>query len=322
MYTQPYEAPVFQYNKQYFGGTEYMAKNFHSQVVRFLPKLSKYNCLIMPGESNRPYHELVSDSKDMIIWLHNLLDQFGPQLMYMFGDKRFVDKVKYFVVVSEYHKSILVDENGIDPDKVVVIHNAINPIENDTSRFNKVDTVKLIHMSAPERGLDIIINALPKITEDFRLNVYNNFYPDLLKFDPNMEELLNDDRIYFYGKTPRRTVYKDLSESHIFINPSIWKETFCLAQVEAMSANCLTVYNNYGSLPEVALGYGLSYTAKHEKPEDLEKHSDMFAKELTKGIKMIKENKFDWKDQSDAVNTKFSWESFKQSWINFHDEKL
>ena len=322
MSTQQYEAPVFQYNKQYFGGTEYMAKNFHNQVIRFLPKLSKYNCLIMPGESNRPYHELVSDNKDMIIWLHNLLDQFGPQLMYMFGDKRFVDKVKYFVVVSEYHKSILVDENGINPDKVVVIHNAINPIDNDTSRFDKVDTVKLIHMSAPERGLDIIINALPKITEDFRLNVYNNFYPDLLKFDPNMEELLNDDRIYFYGKTPRRTVYKDLSESHIFINPSIWKETFCLAQVEAMSANCLTVYNNYGSLPEVALGYGLSYTAKHEKPEDLEKHSDMFAKELTKGIKMIKENKFDWKDQSDAVNTKFSWESFKQSWINFHDEKL
>jgi UDP-glucose:(glucosyl)LPS alpha-1,2-glucosyltransferase len=322
MYTQQYEAPVFQYNKQYFGGTEYMAKNFHNQVIRFLPKLSKYNCLIMPGESNRPYHELVSDSKDMIIWLHNLLDQFGPQLMYMFGDKRFVDKVKYFVVVSEYHKSILIKDNGVDPDRIVVIHNAINPIQNNTDRFKDVDVVKLIHMSAPERGLDIIINALPKIKEDFRLNVYNNFYPDLVKFDAAMEQLLDDDRIYFYGKTPRRTVYKDLSESHIFINPSIWKETFCLAQVEAMSANCLTVYNNYGSLPEVALGYGLSYTAKHEKPEDLEKHSDMFAKELTKGIKMIKENKFDWKDQSDAVNTKFSWESFKQSWINFHDEKL
>lgn len=322
MYTQQYEAPVFQYNKQYFGGTEYMAKNFHNQVIRFLPKLSKYNCLIMPGESNRPYHELVSDSKDMIIWLHNLLDQFGPQLMYMFGDKRFVDKVKYFVVVSEYHKSILIKDNGVDPDRIVVIHNAINPIQNNTDRFKDVDVVKLIHMSAPERGLDIIINALPKIKEDFRLNVYNNFYPDLVKFDAAMEQLLDDDRIYFYGKTPRRTVYKDLSESHIFINPSIWKETFCLAQVEAMSANCLTVYNNYGSLPEVALGYGLSYTAKHEKPEDLEKHSDMFAKELTKGIKMIKENKFDWKDQSDAVNTKFSWELFKQSWINFHDEKL
>ena len=198
MYTQQYEAPVFQYNKQYFGGTEYMAKNFHNQVIRFLPKLSKYNCLIMPGESNRPYHELVSDSKDMIIWLHNLLDQFGPQLMYMFGDKRFVDKVKYFVVVSEYHKSILIKDNGVDPDRIVVIHNAINPIQNNTDRFKDVDVVKLIHMSAPERGLDIIINALPKIKEDFRLNVYNNFYPDLVKFDAAMEQLLDDDRIYFY----------------------------------------------------------------------------------------------------------------------------
>jgi len=309
----------FCYKEEYFGGTEYMARYFHQNVAPFLPQLKNYNCLILPGQLDTQYNQLILEQKQIIIWLHNLVDQFGIQLYLLFTDKRFLDKIKYIITVSEYHRQDVIAKTGIDPNKVVVIYNAIAPVENDLGRFKSVETPEIIYTSSPGRGLEIGLSALSSLDINFRLNIFNEIVPDLIKINPTNKKILQDPRFYFYGKTPHRTVLDHMSKAHIFMHTSNWHETFCLSLAEALSANCLAVYSTYGSLKEIGSGYGVSYDIENKTSDQ---HVEIFKEKIVSAIETIKQNKFDPKDQAQHVNQKFSWDVFKNSWIDFYEKRI
>ena len=309
----------FCYKEEYFGGTEYMARYFHKNVAPYVPQLKNYNCLILPGQTDKPYYELVYEQKEIIIWLHNLIDQFGWHLYYMFTDKRFLDKIKYIITVSEYHRQDVINKTGIDPKKVIVIYNAIYPVKNDIKRFEKVKVPHLIYTSSPGRGLEIGLSALADLDLDFRLSIFNEIVPDLIKMDSNNKKILEDPRFYFYGKTPHRTVLDHMSRSHIFMHTSNWHETFCISLAEGLSANCLSVYSTLGSLKEIGSGFGMSYDIE-EKTDG--QHIEIFKNKITSAIEMIKKGDFDPGKQADVINEKFSWDVFTNAWIDFYEKRI
>ena len=310
----------FCYKDNYFGGTEYMARRFHKEVAPFLPQLKDYNCLVLPGQTDKAYFELMYEPKQIIIWLHNLVDQFGFQLYHIFTDKRFLDKIKYIITVSDYHRQDVINKTGIDPDKVITIYNAIDPIDNDISRFDKVNVPEIIYTSSPGRGLEIGLTALSKLDIDFRLSIFNEIVPDLMEINSSNKKILEDPRFFFYGKTPHKTVIDHMSRSHIFMHTSNWHETFCLSLVEAISANCLPVYSTFGSLKEIGSGFGMYYDV--ENIQDTNEHVKVFSNKIVKAINDVKTGKFNPKNQAKTINDKFSWEVFKNSWIKFYEEKI
>jgi glycosyltransferase involved in cell wall biosynthesis len=306
----------FYYHRQYFGGTESMARYFHKNIAQHVPNLKKYLCLILPGEINGSYSNLILQEKQIILWLHNLVDQFGEAMYVLFTDKRFLDKIKYIITVSEYHKQDVIKKTGIDPDKVIVIYNAIDSVENNLSKFDNVKIPELVYTSAPERGLGVAIKALSKIDLDFKLNIFNEVIPDLLDLDDDVKKMIEDPRFFYYGKTPHKTVLHYISKSHIFIHPSIWHETFCISLAEALNANCLSVYSTFGSLKEIGSGFGMPYDIENEK--NIEDHVEIFSNKITKAIQIIKNNEFNPGNQAEVINNKFSWEVFTNSWLELN----
>ena len=301
---------IFNYNKEVFGGTEYMAKGFYEKVLPYAKNFYKYNCLILPGQIEN-INNYIFDEKEIILWIHNTPEQFHPEVSKFFYNKNFLNKIKFVIVVSEFAKNNFISSTGIDPSKVIVIYNAIDPIENNINRFKNVKTVEIVHSCAQERGALVLISSLKYCKEDFKLNIYNKLNPDTQFLDNKFEKLSKDKRLYFYGQTSKKVLLKNLSLSHMFVYPSIFEETFCLAQVEALSANCLTIYNDLGSLKEVSLKNGVSYDGKI----NLEKHAKQLAKLIDKNVKKIKTNNFYPQNQSKIINEKFSWNNFKNSWL-------
>jgi glycosyltransferase involved in cell wall biosynthesis len=305
---------IFNYNKEVFGGTEYMAKNFHEKVLPKTENFYKYNCLILPGIIENMNNYIFSE-KEIILWLHNTPEQFNPELSQFFYNKNFLNKIKFIVVVSEFAKKDFISKTGIDPSKVVVIYNAIEPIKNNDKRFSDVKKVEIIHSSAIERGTFILLLSLKYCKEDFKLKIYNKMNPELPVLDNEFKQILKDPRLYFYGHTSRKVLLEDLSQSHMYVYPSIFEETFCLSQVEALSANCLTVYNDLGSLKEISLGNGVSYDAKFNN----KKHAKQLAKLIDENVKKIKTNRFDPVGQDKKINDKFSWDNFENSWLKLNE---
>lgn len=300
--------PIFPYNQSAFGGTEYMGREFHARILPHVPKLKNYLSLIIPGTT--PYiEELLTWPQEMIIWVHNELDQFDPDKSKVLKDPRFISRVKYFIALSESHKQDLMRSAPIKEEQIYIIRNAMEPRAYNKEKFNNLDPIRIINTSNPERSLEVILQSMRYIKEDFRFEIYNKFNPDLqlgFKADP---------RLVFFGQTPKATVMEALERSHIHAYPSIYSETSCISLMEAMSAGTLSVYSDFGALPETGNGHGIMY----ESPTNIYKHPKLFAEKLSEGIELIRSGAFDPTEQIEYVNDYFSWEAVKQEWIKFHE---
>ncbi len=295
----------FPYNINSFGGTEYMGRGFEKKILPFMPKLDNYLCVIVPGMAPS-YEEMFNSNKPIIFWMHNTSTQFGTEAEEFLSDNKFINNLKYLIAVSEYHKENIIKTTKIPADKIYVIPNAIEPLKYEPKNFDKI---KIINTSSPERGLDVILNSLFFIEEDFELDIFSKFNPD------EFPDYVPDPRINFYGFSNKAIVRKHYEAAHIHAYPSTYPETFCISQVEAMSAGLLCVTSDLGALPEVSNGL----TQMYSLPKTPEEHAKIFAKELTKAIQAIKSGSFDPTSQIEYVNNTYSWEAIKQKWIEFHD---
>jgi glycosyltransferase involved in cell wall biosynthesis len=144
--------------------------------------------------------------------------------------------------------------------------------------------------------------------ENFELNIFNEFYPDI---PHNFNQVaVNDPRVNFWGKTPRKMVYKFMEESHIHAYPSTYPETSCLTQIEALSAGCYAVYSDLGALPETSMGHGVMIPSNELTPK-------RYAEELDKAIRMVKTHGYDHTEQVKDMHNNFSWNKAKQNWLAF-----
>lgn len=315
---------IFEYNKNVFGGTEYMAKNVINNILVDLPKFKNYNCIIVPG----PFFD--NGDKENILWLHNYPFEFNTEIpisadgtQTVNGEEKIIEimkskTTKYIIAVSETQKKYLTETLKIENDKVIVIPNAIYPLKFNKDKFNNVDKIKLIYASSPDRGLINLLLSMPQVKDkNIELSVFADFPIDLIE-DDRLIELTSDPRITFYGKSPHRTVHKYFEESHIFAYPSLHTETFCLSQAEALSSGCLAVYHSLelAAISEISGGFGNEVKFKLESAEE---DSKVFADAINKAIKQIRDNKFNPEKQIKYINETFSWEVAKENWTKLHD---
>lgn len=300
---------TFPYSKDSFGGTEYMGRGWHKYISEYVPKFKNYLSLILPGRV--PSDDMLfACKKDIIIWLHNTPEQFDFDKIKILKDKKFYSKVKYFIVPSKEHKKITLEQIPIKPEQVYVIPNAIHPLKYEASKFKNIKQIKLINTSTASRGLDVLYNSIISLKEDFKLEIYNDYNPDMEPVEKGF-----DSRVRFYGKTPKATVLEAVEASHIHAYPSTYPETFCLSQAEAMSAGLACVTSDLGALPEISGGYGLMYPYEADK----EKHAKIFAEKLSEAIDTIKSGNWNPEAQIEYINKTYSWDAIKDKWLEFHE---
>jgi glycosyltransferase involved in cell wall biosynthesis len=299
----------FKYNLHVYGGTEYMGRGFEKRVASLLPKLDQYQCYMIPGPT-KALTDIKKDGRPIIVWMHNTPSQFNVDVTLFLKHDIFKNMLRYIIVPSEFHKQETAKELELELDKILVIPNAIENYNYNPEKFNNPKEIKLIHTSSPDRGLVVLLEAVKKIDTDFRLEVYNTYDPDLNEF------VYQDDRVFFYGRTPRDTVKDSTERSHIFAYPSTYPETFCLSLAESMAAGLLPLYSEYGSLMEVSGGHGIHYPFV----EDENKHAEVFAEKLTQTIDLVKSGSWNPEEQIKYINNKYSWDVFKENWISLHNQ--
>jgi hypothetical protein len=107
------QTSVFETNPHRFGGTEFMLKNFKEHVLSEIPKINNYHCILLPGKISQKKEYYLKSNKKIIIWMHNLTEQFAylntenqSIVQQYFNDLEFIKKIKYVVVVSKFAKGV------------------------------------------------------------------------------------------------------------------------------------------------------------------------------------------------------------------------
>ena len=271
---------------------------------------------------------LIQKDKTNVIWQHLSYDQ--PNVQYM-QDRKFVDSVDYFIYVSHWQYNKFRERFQIPEYKSFIIKNATpafeaKPKSDVISPVIPQNKVKLLYTSTPWRGLAILIKAidiLNKTRNDFELDIYSStkIYGDAFeeaekdKFDALFNKCKGTDNVNFRGYGLNSQIREALEDTHVYVYPSIFEETSCLAVIEAMSAGCHVVTTNYGALPETCG----EFATMIEFDSNIQNLIERYAQTLNSVIDNYKNNvyKEDLEMQIKYYNKYYSWNTRITEWNNF-----
>jgi glycosyltransferase involved in cell wall biosynthesis len=239
------------------------------------------------------------------------------------------NKFHKIIFVSHHQMENWINTYDIPRSHCTVMKHALEPIQ---PQEKPKDKIVLVHHSNPQRGLSLLVDVFEKLAKEYdniELKVHSSWsiyenpnHPYLkngLTWQQEYEQsdlyqrLEKHPKIHNIGYLPNEELKKSLASSHIFAYPSIWKETFCLSLLEAMSAGLLCVHSSLGSLSETASHWTMMYPFD----ENIKIHEKKFYKKLKYAIEIInqKQTQEHLKKQKEYVDYLFNWERRTQEWV-------
>lgn len=298
---------IFSIDPSWIGGTELMALSMEKRVLPLAPNLANWNWILAPGEIN-----LREDGKN-IVWVH--LGEFEGDLSWLQNPL-----VAHIIFVSYYQYQRFTEMYpGIDHSRCHVIRNAIDPIPFSVTPKDKI---KLVFHSEPYRGLEVLLDALRLIKDpDIELHVIGDLNTNTIDWkieaqNKIKESILLDSRVICHGRLSNEQVREELEKCHIFAYPSTWRETSCIALIEAMAAGLYCITNSFTVLPETGIGLTKIYPFN----EDLNKQAETLSNKIIKAIDLIRNDKFYAFGQVQTVNNYYSWRVVSKEWLDFAKE--
>jgi len=297
---------ILQYKRNYFGGTESIARYVEDNILNQCLNLKKVQWFIIPG-----YIINSNLDKFTIVWSHLPSDQLikdHPMYGQFFTNKKIINKVDIYLTQSNWHKNDLHKAFKIPLKKIYVIPNGINTNE---LKSKQDKTIKLLYTSDCKRGLKILNKSLKYIkNKDFEINIKGCGCNKCFNFLNKINK-----KIKVNGYLSREDYLKQLSTFNILAYPCIWNETFCIVAAEAMCSGMKIVTTNAGALEETTNGFASII----KLPKGIFKKyrlSKKFGKQLSLEIEKYKDN-FDPSLQIQTINSLYSWEKVKEKWIEF-----
>jgi len=274
--SKPYVDPAPTENSK--GGTEMMLQGLKDRID---PDLLDQFQIITSRIRNLK-------KKPKILWLHDTHDDYENTHL---SDPKSRARFEKLVFVSNWQQQLFQLQHGIDPSECLVMKNAIDPIP--AHKKSQEGPIHIIYHTTPHRGLALLSASFAAITKEFpdldiQLDVYSSFEiygwgSKDVQFKELFDELRSQPNVNYHGYQENDVVRQALQKAHIFALPSIWPETSCISMIEAMSAGCLCVTNNFGALSETCANWAMMYPYH----EDVNQHVNLFANTLAGGIHRI-----------------------------------
>ena len=263
----------------------------------------------------------LSKDKINILWVQNSYDQ--PNLVPWFQDKSNHNKYDYYVFNSHWCNEKFRMAFQVPPEKCAVIKNAIDTF-NPRKPYNKGDPIKILFTSTPWRGLNVLLGAMQLIKNPLiTCDVYSStkiYGSDFEKNTGNMYEQLFDQanklpNVNYKGFCPNKEILKNITDYSLYVYPSIWEETSCIAAIEALGNGLHGIVTNYGALFETCS----EWPTYIQYQRDYKLLAEMFSYGIngvadilhTEGVQVMLDS------QARFYKKYYSWENRQLEWTNF-----
>jgi glycosyltransferase involved in cell wall biosynthesis len=298
------------------GGTEQMMRGIEQRIN---PEILKDFSI------SRSMKHLIESPSDKIrlYWTHEVpAIPENDRIEYEYVSKYRWTAFNKIICVSNWQMNEYVKRynmNWSDLENFKVLQNAIEPIE---EHQKPTDVIRLIYISNPNRGLDILYEVFDDISHKYdnvvlevfsSAKLYGNDHEDL-EFQDLFNNLKAHPKITYHGSVPNSEIREALKRSHIFAYPSTWGETSCISLIEAKSAGLLCVHPNNAALFETASGTTNMYQYVHHKGT----HAETFHRELIKAIEQYKRGDIEHLEiQKKHTDLVYSWKTRIPQWEEF-----
>lgn len=175
-------------------------------------------------------------------------------------EKRGMEAADCVVTVSDLTRNIVINRYGIDPSKVVTVHNAVDFSGRDDIKVKRAVSDKIVTFLGRitfQKGPEYFIEAAAKVlkrTPNVRFVMAGS--GDMMnKAIRQVARLGISDRFHFTGFLRGKEVQKMFALSDVYIMPSV-SEPFGISPLEAMRSNVPAIISHQSGAAEV-LKYAL-----------------------------------------------------------------
>jgi glycogen synthase len=170
-------------------------------------------------------------------------------------EKKGMEEADKIIAVSNFTRNIIIEKYGIPEDKVVTVHNAVEPAEIkevNGSKYVPEKVVTFLGRITFQKGPDYFIEAARLILErDPNVRFVMAGSGDLLeKMIRRVAELRMGHKFHFTGFLKGTSVDRMLAMSDVFVMPSV-SEPFGIVPLEAMRSNVPVVISKQSGVSEV-----------------------------------------------------------------------
>lgn len=160
------------------------------------------------------------------------------------------------IAVSNYTRNIIIERYGIDPDKVVTVHNAVDPPASqatiDDYRGINEKIVTFLGRITFQKGPDYFVEAARLVHEHnpnirFVMAGSGDMLPQMIR---RVAELRMGSNFHFTGFLKGQSVDRMLAMSDVFVMPSV-SEPFGIVPLEAMRSNVPVVISRQSGVSEI-----------------------------------------------------------------------
>jgi len=233
-----------------------------------------------------------------------------------------------FVLVSEWQAIGYREVFGITPERIKIIGNAIAPgFENlyanpETIAAQKPWPPVLCYTSTPFRGLDVLLEAFPRIRAAIpgtTLKVYSSMGvyqvgADQDPYAPLYARCRAMEGVEYIGSLPQPVLAQALKHATCLAYPNTFAEGFCISVLEAMAAGCLVITSDWGALRATTAGFGHHLTPPANAQQHAELYADFTVGVLNQSRSSPSEYAQKLANQVRTVNQTGTWAARAQEW--------
>lgn len=176
-------------------------------------------------------------------------------------EKKGMEQADCIVAVSNLTRNTIIHNYGIDPSKVITVHNAVEPTEGiEKLDFKKSISDKIVTFLGRvtlQKGPEYFIEAAYKVLQKMdNVRFVMAGSGELLdRMVAHAASLQIADRFHFTGFLKGDDVYRMFSISDVYVMPSV-SEPFGISPLEAMQSNVPVIISHQSGVSEV-LTYAL-----------------------------------------------------------------
>ena len=231
-----------------------------------------------------------------------------------------------FVLVSAWQRGRYLAAFGLDPDKTVVLGNGISPaFENLFGPDESIVAAKawppvLAYTSTPDRGLDLLLDAFPRIrtaVPGTTLEVYAGLRlygfseaEDQARYGALYQRCRETAGVEWIGPVSQPELARRLRRTAVLAYPNTVPETYCIAAREALAAGCAVVSTAQGALPETTAGF-----ARLLPPGDRTAYLERFTSETVDVLNGLAGQEENLRRQMTHVVRESTWAGWAERWV-------
>lgn len=229
------------------------------------------------------------------------------------------------IYVSEFHKSLFMEQFNFPDNLCAVIPNGINTNFMKEISISKVKN-RFIYSSDANRGLYELLNLFPiirKVLPGASLHIYCNLdktdadvfesseYKNTCLSDlQKIKKMINKNDYVVHGRCSKKELYQGFAEAEYWFYPCTFVETFCITALEAQYFKCKVICNDLGALKDVVKG-GIIYSHK----------LDVY-KVMNKIVTYLSDKTFDWcLEDGHQWAKKYSYDEIIKHWYKLFDTR-